>query len=89
MTYVAVKHEVKDYDSWRKLFDEHKKMRKSSGEQSSRIFRGSSNRNEIFGLFKWESKEKAKKFFESKDLKEKMKEAGVSGEAHVHYLDET
>ena len=34
MTHVIVKHEVKDYDAWRKGFDSVEGLRRSRGERS-------------------------------------------------------
>jgi L-rhamnose mutarotase len=88
MTHVIVRHEVKDFDSWKEVFDSVENMRKSSGEKSFQIFRDEVNRNLVFGIFKWETPEKAREYFESSELKGKMEEAGVVGEPVFYFVDE-
>ena len=55
---------------------------------SHRIFVDSDDENHIFGFFEYESVEKARKFFDSDELKQKMKEAGVVEVEGIYYLDE-
>ncbi|MFH1546919.1 MAG: cyclase [Candidatus Aenigmatarchaeota archaeon] len=88
MTYVIIRHEVKDYRTWKKAFDDHGSMRKENGEQSIQIFREADHENVIIAMAKWDTLERAKQFFESDDLKKGMEEAGVVGKPHMHFLNE-
>ena len=88
MTSVIVKHEVKDYDTWRKTFDSVKDLRRNGGEKVFKIFRDKGNPNVVFGVFTWESDEKARQYFDSRELREKMAEAGVKGKPAIYFVDE-
>lgn len=88
MTYVLVKHKIEDWDAWKPVFDSHKPTRISGGELDSHVYRTDGNPNEITVLFKWDSLKKAKAFLESKDLKTKMAEGGVTGEPEIRFLNE-
>ena len=79
---------VEDYDKWRKYFDDNIAFRKTHGSREAYIHRSIVNPNEIVLFFKWESIDSARKFFESEEVKEKMKEAGISGDPVLYYIEE-
>ncbi|MBU0758169.1 MAG: hypothetical protein KKF44_08930 [Nanoarchaeota archaeon] len=87
MSYVIVKHKVEDFGAWKSFFDKSDKLRKSNGEISHRIFTDENDEKQVFGLFEFKSADKAKKFFSSADLKQKMKEAGVVDLQGTYFLE--
>lgn len=87
MPYVLLRHKVRDYASWRAVFDGALGYRKAFGEISYQVFRDASEPLQVFGLFEWDSIDRAKKFFGSHDLRYRMKQAGVTDEPHFYYLD--
>jgi heme-degrading monooxygenase HmoA len=89
MPYVVVRTKVKDYAKWRPYFDEHIAMRKANGQISERVFRNANNPNELVLMFEWDDLEKARRFRESDELKQRMKEAGVEGQPDFIFLEET
>lgn len=75
----VVTHKVKDYDAWKKAFDEHVQVRKDASIVGHGLMRDATN-DKIVSLWLPATDEaKLKAFFESKELKAKMKEAGVVG----------
>ncbi len=88
MASMMVQHKVKDYAEWRKVFEAHEGLRKSSGELSHQIFRDVSDPNKLVTLNTWKSLADAQKFASSPELREAMKEAGVEGIPLVTFLDE-
>lgn len=88
MTALIVKHKVEDYKRWRPHFDQHEQYRKDHGESCYTVYQSPDNPNELFLYFEWDNKEHALEFISSEDLKEKMKEAGVTAPPTYHFLDE-
>jgi hypothetical protein len=88
MVYVLVHHKISDYPTWRGAFDAAIDFRQQGGERSCRIFRNNEDDNDLTLLFEWESGDLAHRYMHSPELQEKMKRAGVIGEAEVTYLSE-
>ena len=88
MPYLLVKHKIEDYAKWKPVYDKHEAMRKVSGAKEARLYRSASNPNEITLLFEWDDFANARKFAESEDLKNAMKQAGVTGPPEVSFLEE-
>lgn len=86
MVHAIVRHKVKNQNKWRAVFNKGLSLRKSNGEKSYKIFRNTKDPKEILGIFKWDNLKNAKKFMRSKELKEKMKEAGVSGKPDIYFI---
>ncbi len=45
MTYVLIRHKVKDYDKWKSVFDENIDFRKAGGEIGGRLFQNMDDPN--------------------------------------------
>ena len=88
MPYILVIHESENFNKWKPVYDEHEKVRKSSGSKGARLFRSKDNPNETAVLIEWDNIENAKKFASSPNLKETMQRAGVIGMPKVYFLDE-
>ena len=87
MEYVLIIHEVKDYEAWKKIFDDAASIRKAAGEQSYQILKYDDNANQIVHFSQWVSIANAKAFFESPQLVEIRKKAGVKAPAFI-YLEQ-
>ena len=87
MPYLLVRHQVEEYERWRRLYDEHGATRKAAGCKGTQVFRDAESPNEIAILLEWDDLAKARQFTESEDLKETMQRAGVSGRPEIRFLD--
>ncbi|MBD2040399.1 antibiotic biosynthesis monooxygenase [Microcoleus sp. FACHB-672] len=87
MEYVLIIHEVKDYEAWKKIFDDAASIRKDAGEQSYHVLKYENNSNKIVHFSKWISLANAKAFFESPKLVEIRKQAGVKAPEFI-YLEQ-
>ena len=87
MVYVIVRTKVKDYGSWRSVFNELAESRKAHGEKSSQVFQSVQNPNDITILFEWESSEKSQQYMQSDELKAARERGGAIGEPVVHVLN--
>lgn len=88
MQKVMVIYQVEDYDRWWRFYNDDTADRKIHGSIECFIHRNKEYANELILLYNWDTMENAKKFFESEDVKTKLKGAGVTGEPLVVYLDE-
>ncbi len=87
MEYVLIIHEVEDYAAWKKIFDAAASIRKSAGELSFQVLKLDNNANKIVHFSKWSSIANAKAFFESAELVEIRKQAGVKAPEFI-YLEQ-
>ena len=86
MHYVLIIHAVKDYSAWKVVFDRAAAIRKQAGEESYYVLRDERDANKIVHFSKWNSLGNARSFFESKELIEIRRQAGVEAPEFV-YLD--
>ncbi len=87
MHYMLIIQKVEDYEKWKSIFDENTETRKENGSKEAHVFKSEDNPNEIVILYQWDDLNNARKFFESEDLKNKMKTAGVMGMPDIHFLE--
>lgn len=85
MSYVLIVHAVKDYQAWKTIFDAASDMRKIAGEQSYHLLREEDDSKKIIHFSSWSSLAKARSFFESEQLVEIRRQAGVE-EPQFMYL---
>ncbi|HEY9795118.1 MAG TPA: antibiotic biosynthesis monooxygenase, partial [Leptolyngbyaceae cyanobacterium] len=77
MQYVLIIHEVEDYESWKKVFDNASDIRREAGERSYQVLKYESDPNKVVHFSSWTSIDDAKRFFESPKLIRIRAEAGV------------
>ena len=82
---VMVKHKVKDWDAWKKSFDSHKQVRLDAGLTDRVVSYTIGDNHSVTVVFAVADVAKAKAFMGSKDLKDKMAEAGVDGPPTIFY----
>jgi hypothetical protein len=87
MGTLIVSHRVKDYSTWRPVFDRHARAQKSAGLTNPRVFRSSDDKNEVVILFDTDNTKKAKDFIASPDLTATMAEAGVMDSPTFYLLE--
>lgn len=77
MPHVLIIHEVECYQPWKAIFDQAAGIRKTAGEISYQLLRYDTDANRIVHFSEWSSLEQARRFFESPELVEIRKNAGV------------
>ena len=88
MVHVLIRHKVADYNRWKDAFDSHLTSRKRAGETGSHVFHSVDDPHDIIVLLDWQTIEEARKFMTSEDLKQRMTDSGVQGNAEVQYLED-
>lgn len=87
MPHVLIIHEVEAYPVWKTVFDEARGIRKNAGELSYELLRYDDDENHIVHFSAWASLDNARRFFESSELIEIRKRAGVKA-PHFIYLQQ-
>ncbi|MEQ1529862.1 MAG: antibiotic biosynthesis monooxygenase [Methylococcales bacterium] len=87
MQYVLIIHEVAAYPAWKAVFDQAAQIRKQAGEISYQLLRYDNDANNIVHFSQWSSLDNARQFFESEQLLEIRKQAGVKAPKFI-YLQE-
>ena len=88
MPHMLVRHSVKDYDTWKRTFDEHADVRKGVGSKGAHIFRSADDANDVVIVFEFEDLDRAREFTNSSQLREIMQQAGVEGPPTFVYMNE-
>jgi len=84
---VVVIQTVKDFDAWKKVFDEDQPARKNMGALGEGVMRGVDNPKVVAVYVPTNDVAKAKEFTASKELKDKMKAAGVVGKPTIYIFN--
>jgi len=87
MSYVLIIHEVEDYAAWKTVFDDAATIRKQAGERSYQVLNYENEPNKIVYFSAWTSTRDARAFFESPELVEIRKQAGVKAPEFI-YLEQ-
>ena len=77
MPHVLIIHEVECYQPWKAIFDQGGVIRNTALEISYQLLRYVTYANRIVYFSEWSSLEQARRFFESPELVEIRKNAGV------------
>jgi len=87
MQHVLIIHEVDTYPAWKAIFDQAADIRKQAGEISYQLLHYDNDANNIVHFSEWSSLDNARRFFESEELIEIRKRAGVKAPDFI-YLQE-
>ncbi len=87
MFNVLIIQKVQDYAKWKPFYEGASAKRQEYGAKEAHLYRNSDDPNEVVILFEWDNTEKARKYFESDYLLEKLKEAGAEMKTKI-FLEE-
>jgi quinol monooxygenase YgiN len=87
MQHVLIIHEVNEYAAWKIIFDNAAVIRKKAGERSYQILKFENEPTKIVHFSTWTSISDAKAFFESPELVQIRKDAGVKSPDFI-YLEQ-
>ena len=87
MPHVLIIHEVESYPAWKAIFDQAADIRKHAGEISYQLLRYDNDANTVVHFSAWSSLDNARRFFESPELIEIRRQAGVKAPEFI-YLHE-
>ena len=68
MDYVLIIHQVKDFQAWKRIFDDAAGIRKQAGERSYRVLCDEGDPNRVIHFSQWASLAAAKAFLDRKSV---------------------
>lgn len=86
MVNVILTHEVKEFASWKKAFDEGEPLRTQAGVKISAVYTAVDNPNQVTVITEFPSAEAVKGFVSSPALKADMAKGGVVGTPNIMVL---
>jgi quinol monooxygenase YgiN len=89
MVTLVVHHWVRDFATWKPVFDEHEDVRRSHGEVEHRIYQDIYNPNRVVIHNDFPSEEAARSFMTDPSLPEAMERGGVEGEPGIGLVERT
>jgi hypothetical protein len=87
MAYLFVKHDVKDFNIWRTVYDSMADTKRSFGWLSGRVLCDSENPNQVVVLDEYATLEAAKTWALNPALRVAMGHAGVIGKPEIAFLE--
>ncbi len=87
MRFVLIIHDVDDYEKWKVVFDNAAAIRKEAGEIRYQLLSSAEDASRIVHFSQWTSLDAARAFFESPELAEIRRIAGVVSPEFI-YLNE-
>lgn len=88
MTRLFVRHNVADYRTWRKAYDDFDAERRKLGVTVHAVFQSIDDPNDVTVCHDFSTVESAKNFASSARLKEVMGKAGVKGVPQISLVSE-
>jgi quinol monooxygenase YgiN len=88
-TIAVVRHEVADFDAWKKVYDSFAPVQAEHGVRAHQVLRSIENPNDVTVTHTFESREAARDFFAMPELKDAMSEAGAKADSvEISYFEE-
>jgi quinol monooxygenase YgiN len=84
---MSVTHTVRNFDVWKKSYDEHENMRVANGLTKLAVCRDMDSPNKVYVFVKIADVQKAKDFATNPELKEAMQKGGVNSVPSFLYVD--
>lgn len=79
MAYLIGKSPVEDFEKWHSSFKDNESFRTENGEVGYQVFQSVDDPDEIVVIFQWDESEDPRAFFQSKEMHERMTDAGLLG----------
>jgi hypothetical protein len=80
---LAIRHHVRDYTAWRKVYDEVEPLRAQYGITAVRVMRLPDDDNELFITHDFPTAEQAGSFAHDPGVREAMERGGVEGAPRI------
>ena len=87
MSYLLIRHKVRDVEAWKAVFDAYEEVRARAGMRTRFLFRNIDDPNEIIVLFETSDPAKVHAYAASAGLKDAMQRGGVIDEPDFYFLE--
>ncbi|MCH8331543.1 MAG: hypothetical protein IH946_09225 [Bacteroidetes bacterium] len=79
MAKIIATHKVKDFSTWKPLYDGDEERRSGAGIRTISVKQGTNDPNMVYMYWETDNPDKVTEMMQDPDLKAKMEEAGVEG----------
>jgi len=86
MVRLFVRHNVEDYEAWRKVYDDFDEGRRPMGVTGDAVFQSIDNPDDVTVWHDFDTAEAAQAFVSSDELRNAMQQAGVRGEPQIWFV---
>jgi len=86
VTYLLVRHKVKNFEAWKQVFESHVQAQKDAGLGVERVLRNLDDPSEVVLLFEVLDLEKARGFVTSSGVPEAQADSGVVDQPDLYFL---
>jgi hypothetical protein len=86
MGYLLVRHKVREFSEWKRLFDAHKEAQRAAGLRIEKVMRNLYEPNEVFLFFEVTDLAKARGFVNSPDQGDVRAAAGVLDKPDIYFM---
>ncbi len=87
MVRLFVRHDVADYATWRKGYDDSDAFRQSGGVKHAEVYVSLDNGNDVTVIHDFDTADAARAFVSSPELKEIMKSIGVVSSPTIWFTE--
>ena len=88
MVTIFIRHRIKDYTTWKQVFDAFAPQRRAGGEQTYKVTRVVGEPNNLCLSFEWDTVANAERFLASPELAAAMQQAGVAEKPEISIAEE-
>lgn len=88
MVRMFVRHEVDDYSTWRRAYDDFDEERQGMGVRDDAVYRSVDNENDVTAYHDFDDADSAQAFAASPRLREVMEGAGVSSAPQIWFVEQ-
>jgi hypothetical protein len=86
MGYLLVRHKVKEFQEWKRVFDAHKHAQVEAGLRIEKVMRNLYEPNEVFLFFEVVDLAKARGFVFGSQVPKAQHESGVVDNPDIYFL---
>jgi hypothetical protein len=86
MGYLLVRHKVKEFQEWKRVFDTHKHAQMEAGLRVEKVMRNLYEPNEVFLFFEVTDLAKARGFVFGSEVPKAQDESGVVDKPDIYFL---
>lgn len=86
MGYLLVRHKVKEFQEWKRIFDAHKHAQLEAGLRIEKVMRNLYQPDEVFLFFEVIDLAKARAFVFGPQVPEAQEESGIVDKPDIYFL---
>lgn len=86
MGYLLVRHKVREFHEWKRVFEAHKDAQRDAGLRIEKVMRNLYEPNEVFLFFEVTDLAKARGFIASPEVSNAQAQGGVTDKPDIYFM---